>query len=99
MTYNEWCEYAQFGQTCEYNFEINQFVERYCNAKHQQFLDQKENDRANKSIQGVANFWQERGQFLSTDCNRSDNSIELQTRPIYQEIHPAMQGWQSNVMG
>ena len=99
MTYNEWCEYAQFGQTCEYDFEINQFVERYNNAKHQQFLDQKENDRANKSIQGVANFWQERGQFLSTDRNGSDSSIELQARPYYQEIHPAMQGWQSNVMG
>lgn len=99
MTYNEWCEYAQFGQTCEYDFEINQFVERYNNAKHQQFLDQKENDRANKSIQGVTNFWQERRQFLSADRNGSDSSIELQARPYYQEIHSSMQGWQSNVMG
>lgn len=99
MTYNEWCEYAQFGQTCEYNFEINQFVERYNNAKHQQFLDKIENDRANKSISGVANFWQERGQLLSTDRNGSDSSIELQARPYYQEIHPAMQGWSPNVMG
>jgi hypothetical protein len=99
MTYNEWCEYAQFGQTCEYDFEINQFVERYNNAKHQQFLNQIENDRANKSVQGVANFWQERGQFLSADRNGSDSSIKLHTRPNYQEIHPAMQGWSSNVMG
>ena len=99
MTYNEWCEYAQFGQTCEYDFEINQFVERYNNAKHQQFLNQIENDRANRAVQGVANFWQERGQFLSADRNGSDSSIKLHTRPNYQEIHTAMQGWPSNVMG
>lgn len=99
MTYNEWCEYAQFGQTCEYNFEIKQFVEQYNNAKHQQFLNQLENDRANRSIQGIANFWQERGQFLSADCNGSDSSIELQTRSHYKEIHSAMQGWSSNAMG
>ena len=99
MTYNEWCEYAQFGQACEYDNQINQFVERYNNAKHQQFLDKKENDRTNKSIQGVADFWQERRQFLPADRNRQDSSIELQARPYYQEIHPAMHGWSPNVMG
>lgn len=99
MEYNEWCKYAKFGQTCEYNKDVIDFLEHYNNAKHQQFLDQIENDRANKSIQGVANFWQERGQLLSTDRNGSDSSIELQARPYYQEIHPAMQGWSPNVMG
>lgn len=99
MTYNEWCEYAQFGQACEYDNQINQFVERYNNAKHQQFLDNIEDDRANKSIQGVADFWQERRQLLSADRNGQDSSIELQARPYYQEIHPAMQRWSPNVMG
>lgn len=99
MTYNEWCEYAQFGQACEYDNQINQFVERYNNAKHQQFLDNIENDRANRQVQGVADFWQERRQFLPSDRNGQDSSIELQARPYYQEIHPAMQGWSPNVMG
>ena len=57
MTYNEWCEYAQFGQTCEYDNQILQFVEQYNNAKHQQFLNQIDNDRANRSVQRTNNFW------------------------------------------
>jgi len=34
MTYNEWCEYAQFGQTCEYDNQILQFVEQFVSARH-----------------------------------------------------------------
>jgi hypothetical protein len=99
MEYNEWCKYAKFGQACEYNKEVIDFLDHYNNAKHQQFLNQKENDRANRSVQGVTNFWKERGKFLSADFDGSDGSIELHTRPNYQEIHTAMQVWPSNVMG
>ena len=99
MTYNEWCEYAQFGQACEYNNQILNFVEQYNNAKYQQFINRIENDRANRQVQGVANFWQERGQLLPTDRNGSDRSAELYSRSNYQEVHPSMQGWIPNVMG
>lgn len=99
MTYNEWCEYAQFGQACEYNRDIINFVEQYNNAKHQQFINHLENDRTNKSIQGVTNFWQERGELLPTDRIRSHSSTELYTRPHYKEVHIAVSRWPSNVMG
>jgi hypothetical protein len=99
MTYNEWCEYAQFGQACDYNFQINQFVERYNNAKHQQFINQYQDDRTNRSVQGVTSFWQERRDVLPTYGHGSDSSAELFKRPNYKEIHSAMQGWPSNVMG
>ena len=99
MTYNEWCEYAQFGQACEYDNQILQFVEQYNNAKHQQFLDEQRNDRANRQIQGVTNFWQERRELLLTDRNRSDSSTELFKRSNYQEVHIAVQGWIPNAMG
>ena len=93
MTYNEWCEYAQFGQTCEYNFEINQFVEQYNNAKHQQFLNQIENDRANRAVQRTAEFWHEGREILPTYGNRSDGPIQFESRSHHQEIHPAMLRW------
>jgi hypothetical protein len=93
MTYNEWCEYAQFGQTCEYNFEINQFVEQYNNAKHQQFLNQLENDRANRAVQRTAEFWNEGREILPTYGNRSDGAIQFESRPYNQEVHPAMLRW------
>lgn len=93
MTYNEWCEYAQFGQTCEYDFEINQFVERYNNAKHQQFLDKIENDRANREIQRTAEFWKEGREILPTYGNRSDSTNVLYERPYHQETYPAMLRW------
>ena len=93
MTYNEWCEYAQFGQTCEYDFEINQFVERYNNAKHQQFLDQKENDRANREVQRVAEFRKKGRDILPTYGNGSHGANEVYQRPNYQEVHTAMLRW------
>ena len=93
MTYNEWCEYAQFGQTCEYDFEINQFVERYNNAKHQQFLDQKENDRANRAVQRTAEFWHEGRDILPTYGNGSNGANEVYQRPNYQEVHTAVLRW------
>ena len=99
MTYNEWCEYAQFGQACEYDNQTLQFVEQYNNAKHQQFLDQYQDDRTNRSIQRTTGFWQERGQFLSTDRIGSNSSTELYTRPNYQEVYTAMQRWPPNAMG
>lgn len=99
MTYNEWCEYAQFGQACDYNFQINQFVERYNNAKHQQFLDQYQNDRTNRSVQRIASFWQERRDILPTYGNGSNRADEFYQRPNYQEVHTAMPVWSSNVMG
>ena len=93
MTYNEWCEYAQFGQTCEYNRDIIEFVEQYNNAKHQQFLDQQENDKSNRQIQGVNNFWQERGEVLPTDLNGSYRSDELYKRPYNQEVYSPVLHW------
>lgn len=93
MTYNEWCEYAQFGQTCEYNFEIKQFVEQYNNAKHQQFLNQLENDRANRAVQRTAEFWQEGREILPTYGNGSDSANVLYERSYNQEVHPAMLRW------
>ena len=93
MEYNEWCEYAQFGQACEYDNQILNFVEQYNNAKHQQFLNKIENDRANRQVQGVTNFWQERGEILPSDSNRKDGTIVLYKRPNYQEVRPAMLRW------
>ena len=93
MTYNEWCEYAQFGQTCEYDFEIKQFVEQYNNAKHQQFLDNIENDRANRAVQRTAEFWQEGREILPAYGNGSDSANVLYERPYNQEVHPAMLRW------
>jgi hypothetical protein len=93
MTYNEWCEYAQFGQACEYDNQILNFVEQYNNAKHQQFINKIENDRANRQVQGVTNFWQERGDILPTDRHKTYGSDEVYTRPNYQEVHTAVLRW------
>jgi hypothetical protein len=93
MNYNEWCEYAQFGQTCEYDNQILNFVEHYTNAKHQQFLDQLENDRANRQVQGVANFWHERGDILPTDGHQAYGSNEVYARPRYQEVYSSVLRW------
>ena len=93
MTYNEWCEYAQFGQACEYDNQILNFVEQYNNAKHQQFINKIENDRANRQVQGVTNFWQERGEILPSNRNGQDSTIILYQRPNNQEVRPAMLRW------
>lgn len=93
MTYNEWCEYAQFGQACEYDNQILQFVEQYNNAKHQQFLDQQENDRANRSVQGATNFWQERRDILPTDGSKQAVANKIYQRPTFQEIYLASLPW------
>jgi hypothetical protein len=93
MTYNEWCEYAQFGQTCEYDNQILQFVEQYNNAKHQQFLNQIDNDRSNRSVQRDANFWDKRRDVSPTYGNGSDSSVEFYTRPYDQEVHTAVLRW------
>jgi hypothetical protein len=93
MTYNEWCEYAQFGQTCEYDNEILQFVEQYNNAKHQQFLNQIDDDRANRSVQRTHNFWEERGSVSTTYGNGSDSPAEFYTRPHHQEIYSPVLRW------
>jgi hypothetical protein len=93
MTYNQWCEYAQFGMTCEYDNQILNFVEHYTNAKHQQFLDQLENDTTNREVQGVANFWQERGQILPADGIRSDATNNIYQRHTFQEVYLASLPW------
>jgi hypothetical protein len=93
MSYNEWCEYAQFGQACEYDNQILNFVEQYNNAKHLQFINQIENDRANRQVQGVTNFWQERRDILPTDRNQTYGANEVYTRPNYQEVHTAVLRW------
>ena len=93
MTYNEWCEYAQFGQACEYDNQILNFVEQYNNAKHQQFINQIENDRANRQVQGVTNFWQERRDILPTDSHQTYGSNEVYSRPHHQEVHTAVLRW------
>lgn len=93
MTYNEWCEYSQFGQACEYDNQILQFVEQYNNAKHQQFLDQQENDRANRSVQGVINFWQERRDILPSDSSEQAVANKIYQRPTFQEIYLASLPW------
>jgi len=93
MTYNEWCEYAQFGQACEYNRDIINFVEQYNNAKHQQFINRIENDRANRSIQRTDNFWQERGDILPTDRNQTYGANEVYSRPHHQEIYSPVLRW------
>jgi hypothetical protein len=93
MTYNEWCEYAQFGQACEYDNQILNFVEQYNNAKHQQFINRIENDRANRQVQGVANFWHERGDILPTDINKAYGSDEVYSRPNYQEVYSSVLRW------
>lgn len=93
MTYNEWCEYAQFGQACEYDNQILQFVEQYNNAKHQQFLDKQENDRANRSVQGVINFWQERRDILPSDSSEQAVTNKIYQRPTFQEIYLASLPW------
>jgi len=93
MTYNEWCEYAQFGQACEYNRDIIFFVEQYNNAKHQQFLDQQNNDRANRQIQRTDNFWHERGDILPTDRNQTYGANEVYSRPHHQEIYSPVLRW------
>ena len=93
MTYNQWCEYAQFGQACEYNRDLINFVEQYNNAKHQQFLNQIEDDKSNRSVQGTANFWEERGQILPTNGIQSDASSELYQRPAFQEVYSASLPW------
>jgi hypothetical protein len=93
MTYNEWCEYAQFGQTCEYDNQILNFVEQYNNAKHQQFINQIENDRANRQVQGVTNFWQERGDILPSDRDKTYGANEVYTRPNYQEVYTSVLRW------
>ena len=93
MTYNERCEYAQFGQACEYNRDIIIFVEQYNNAKHQQFLDQQNNDRANIQIQRTDNFWHERGDILPTDRNQTYGANEVYTRPDHQEVYSSVLRW------
>jgi hypothetical protein len=93
MTYNEWCEYAQFGHTCEYDNQILNFVEQYNNAKHQQFINQIENDRANRQVQGVTNFWQERGDILPSDRDKTYGANEVYTRPNYQEVYTSVLRW------
>ncbi len=93
MTYNEWCEYAQFGQTCEYDNQILQFVEQYNNAKHQQFLNQIDNDRANRSVQRTHNFWEERRNVSSTYGNGSGSSTEFYQRPYDQEVYSPVLRW------
>jgi len=93
MTYNQWCEYAQFGQACEYDNQILNFVEQYNNAKHQQFLNQIEDDKSNRQVQGVANFWEERGEVLPTNGSRSDASNNIYQRPTFQEVYLASLPW------
>jgi hypothetical protein len=93
MTYNEWCEYTQFGQACKYDNQILNFVEQYNNAKHQHFLNKIENDRANRQVQGVTNFWQERRDILPTDRNQTYGANEVYTRPNYQEVYTSVLRW------
>lgn len=93
MTYNEWCEYAQFGQACEYDNQILNFVEQYNNAKHQQFLNNIENDRANRAVQRATEFWQEGREILPTYGNGSNSTNVLYERPYIQEAYPAMLRW------
>jgi hypothetical protein len=93
MTFNEWCEYAQFGQACQYDNQTLQFVENYNNAKHQQFLDQQENDRANKQIQRSNNFRQEGRDILPTDCSEQAVTNKIYQRPTFQEIYLASLPW------
>jgi hypothetical protein len=93
MTYNQWCEYAQFGMTCEYDNQILNFVEHYMNAKHQQFLDKKEDDISNRSVQGDINFWQERGQVLPANRSRQNATGDIHQGPSHQEIYLASLSW------
>ena len=93
MTFNEWCEYAQFGHTCEYNNQILNFVEQYNNAKHLQFLNNIDHDRSNRSVQRTNNFWQERGKVLPTDGNGSDASVVFHQEPSHEEIYLASLSW------
>jgi hypothetical protein len=93
MNYNEWCEYSQFGQACQYDNQTLQFVENYNNAKHQQFLDQQENDRANKQIQRSNNFRQEGRDILPTDCSEQAVTNKIYQRPTFQEIYLASLPW------
>jgi hypothetical protein len=93
MTYNQWCEYAQFGQTCEYNRDLINFVEQYNNAKHQEFLNQIEDDKSNRSVQRTAEFWSEGRDILPTYGNGSNGTDEIYQRPNFQEVHTAVLRW------
>ena len=93
MTYNQWCEYAQFGQACDYNRDLINFVEQYNNAKHQQFLNQIEDDKSNRSVQRTAEFWSEGRDILPTYGNGSNDTNEVYQRPNFQEVHTSMLRW------
>ena len=93
MTYNEWCEYIQFGQACDYNNKILIFVEQYNNAKHLQFLNKKDHDRSNRSVQRTNNFWKERGEVLPTDRNGEATPIVFHQEPEPQELYLASLSW------
>ena len=93
MTYNQWCEYTQFGMTCEYDDRTLNFVEQYNNAKHLQFLNKKDHDRSNRSVQRTNNFWQERGQVLPTDRNGEGTSIVFHQEPSHEEIYLVSLSW------
>ena len=93
MTYNQWCEYIQFGQACEYNNQILNFVEQYNNAKHQQFLNNIDHDKSNRSVQRTNNFWQERGEILPTNGNGQNASAIFHEGPEHQEIYLASLSW------
>jgi hypothetical protein len=99
MTYNEWCEYAQFGRACEYDNQILNFVEQYNNAKHQQFINQYQDDRSDRAVQRTANFWAQGRDVLPTYSHGSRSSDEFYQRSNYKEIHSAVQRWPSNAMG